>query len=80
MTHTINESGRVEEIRIVDSTHRMFERPARLALEKYRYLPVRVDGEPVAVEAMPRVIVFQHDAPALRDRREACGLLHIRRF
>jgi bla regulator protein BlaR1 len=42
----VAEDGRMENVAIVDSTARIFERPVLKALKKWRYQPFLLDGEP----------------------------------
>lgn len=43
----VDESGRVNVMRVVNSTHPSFENPARDAAEKFKYSPPMKDGRPV---------------------------------
>lgn len=73
LTFTIDEAGKVRDVRVLDSTHRMFERPAREALARFLYVPMQVDGEAMALERVPHVVRFDRDPRALRDLRRACA-------
>ena len=46
---TVNPDGSTSNVTVVESSHKMFERNAVRAAQKYKYKPRVVDGEPVAV-------------------------------
>ncbi|GEM_PF-5367157 len=49
LTFSINEKGKVADIKIVDSTgYKLFEREAVKALKKWRYTPAHLDGQPIS--------------------------------
>lgn len=43
----VTEDGSMDDVAIVDSTARIFEKPVLKALKRWRYEPFRLDGEPV---------------------------------
>jgi protein TonB len=45
-------------VTVVESSHKMFERSAVKAAQKYRYKPRVVDGEPIAVTGVRVRIEF----------------------
>ena len=55
---TVTRRGTVEDIRIVESTHREFERAAAAAVERTRYRPRVVDGQTVEVPGQQARIEF----------------------
>ncbi|WJG09767.1 energy transducer TonB [Aliiglaciecola sp. LCG003] len=60
---TIDASGRVKDIQVVDShPKRTFDREARKALQKWKYKPQYVDGRAVDKPGMQVVLDFKLDA------------------
>ena len=55
---TVSEEGRVVDERILASTDRMFDKSARNAVRKFRYLPRTVDGIPQATPGVVMTITF----------------------
>jgi len=47
LTFVVNERGRVEDPRVLDSTHPVFETPALTALKQWRFEPGKRNGEAV---------------------------------
>jgi len=56
---TITKTGTVTSIRVIESSHVMFESTAVRALEKFKYRPRIVNGQPVAVSGVEYQITFQ---------------------
>ncbi len=57
--YSINEQGRAEDIRVLDSGARVFESAAVRAVEESIYIPVQKDGNLVKVEGVQRRFVFE---------------------
>ena len=57
----VNERGTVEDIAVVESTHKVFEGAAINAVAKFRYQPRIVDGIAVAVDGVRAEILFELD-------------------
>lgn len=55
---TVNPDGSTSNVTVVESSHKMFERNAVRAAQKYKYKPRVVDGEPVAVTGIFVRILF----------------------
>lgn len=58
---TISALGTVVDPVVVDSTHRIFERPALEAASKFKYRPRVIDGAAVAVTGVRYRFVFELD-------------------
>jgi periplasmic protein TonB len=43
----VSAKGRVDEVRVLESTDRMFDAPAIDAAKQFRFKPARLNGEPV---------------------------------
>lgn len=56
---TVNKMGAVENVIIVESTNRAFERPSIRAVEKYKYKPRVIDGVSVEVQGVMEKISFE---------------------
>lgn len=56
---TVNKMGAVENIIIVESTNRAFERPSIRAVAKYKYKPRIIDGTSVEVRDVMEKISFE---------------------
>ncbi len=61
----VNRAGNVENARVVESSHSVFEQPALTAAEKFRYRPRVVNGTPVRVTGFRNVVRFELE-PATR--------------
>ena len=55
-------NGRTINHRIVDSTHRIFEKSAIRAAEQFRYQPRTVDGEPITTTGIRSRFRYEMDA------------------
>ncbi len=55
---TVTAEGTTENVFVVESSHKMFERSAVKAGEKYKYKPRVVDGEPIPVTGVRVRIEF----------------------
>ncbi|RMF98707.1 MAG: energy transducer TonB [Gammaproteobacteria bacterium] len=55
---TVTEKGTVEDVQVVESSNRVFERPAIEAAEKFRYKPRIVGGRAVAVTGVRHRFTF----------------------
>ena len=49
VSFTITASGTVEDVRVLESSNSIFEASAIRAVQKFKYKPRIVNGEPVAV-------------------------------
>jgi protein TonB len=58
---TITETGAVENVRVLESSDSIFERPAVRAVQKFKYRPRIHNGQPVAVTGVWYKITFQLD-------------------
>lgn len=58
VSFTVNARGSVENVRVTESTHRVFERAAIDAARKFRFRPRVISGRPVAVDGVRRRITF----------------------
>jgi TonB family protein len=56
--YSVNEQGRAEDIRILDSGSRVFEPAAIRAVQNSIYMPVEQDGNLVKVSGVQRLFVF----------------------
>lgn len=56
---TITRMGSVENVTVVESTNRAFERPSIRAVEKYKYKPRVIDGIAVEVQDVMEKISFE---------------------
>jgi len=56
---TITKMGSVENVTVVESTNRAFERPSIRAVEKYKYKPRVIDGVAVEVQDVMEKISFE---------------------
>jgi protein TonB len=56
---TITKRGMVADVRVVESTHTMFEQAAAVAIAKSRYRPRIVDGAPVETRGVTTEIEFR---------------------
>lgn len=56
---TVTAEGTTADVIVIESSHRMFERNAVRAAQKYKYKPRVVDGEPVTVLGVRVRIVFE---------------------
>jgi len=56
---TITKMGSVENVTVVESTNRAFERPSIRAVEKYKYKPRVIDGIAVEVQDVMEKISFE---------------------
>jgi len=57
--YTIDKSGKTENVIVVNSSHRGFERSAVKAAEKFLFKPEIVDGQPQSVEDVYSLIEFK---------------------
>jgi len=58
---TVNVDGSVSDIVVVEPGDSKFDTAAKAAVEQWRYLPARKDGQPVAIRM--RVIVYNQRPP-----------------
>ena len=56
---TVTAQGTTADVEVIESTHRMFERNAVKAAEKYKYKPSVVDGEAIPVTGVRVRIEFK---------------------
>jgi protein TonB len=63
---TVQRSGAVADVTVVESSHRVFERAAVEAAAKFRYKPRVIGGEPTAVYDVRTRITFELEASAGR--------------
>jgi protein TonB len=59
LRYTVTRSGAVRDVRVLESTHHVFEQPAIDAANRFKYKPRVVDGEAIDVENVTRVIRFE---------------------
>ena len=59
VSFTVTSEGTTDAVTVVESSHKMFERAAVKAAEKYKYKPRVVDGEPVPVVGVRVRIEFK---------------------
>lgn len=59
VSFTVTSEGTTDAVTVVESSHKMFERAAVKAAEKYKYKPRVVDGDPVPVLGVRVRIVFE---------------------
>lgn len=59
VSFTVTPEGTTDAVTVVESSHRMFERAAIKAAQKYKYKPRVVDGEPVPVVGVRVRIEFR---------------------
>lgn len=52
---TVQPDGKASDIRVVESSQRIFEKPAQRAVAKWRFKPNTVDGRAVATEVTRRI-------------------------
>jgi len=55
-------NGRTTNHRVIESTHRVFEKNAIRAAEQFRYQPRTVDGEPIVTRGVRSRFRFEMDA------------------
>ena len=55
---TVNEAGTTEDIRVLDSSNGIFETAAVRSVEKYKYRPRVVNGQPVKVTGIKHKVTF----------------------
>jgi protein TonB len=55
---TVTRSGTTRDVVVIESTHPVFDRPAREAASKFKYKPRVIDGEPVEVTGVHHRITF----------------------
>ena len=55
---TVTAGGTVDDVRVTESTHSVFERAAIEAVYKFRFRPRVIGGTPVAVDGVKRRITF----------------------
>ena len=55
---TVNKLGRTENIVVIETTHKIFEKAAIKATSKYRYKPKVVDGDPQDVHHVRTLVRF----------------------
>ena len=57
---TIDKQGRVvsDSVILVSATHPFFVEPSKKALSEWRYVPVRLNGEPIVFERHEIIINF----------------------
>ena len=56
---TVTSSGTVKDVRVLESTDKIFERAAIQAALRFKYRPRVVDGEPVEVTGVKHYIRFE---------------------
>lgn len=56
---TVNETGATQDIRVLESSNRMFEKAAVRSVEKYKYRPRVVNGRPVKVTGIKHKVTFE---------------------
>lgn len=63
---TVNRAGNVEDVRVAESSHTIFERAAVEAAAHFRYRPRIIDGEAVRVTGVRNIMRFEIDGGARR--------------
>ncbi len=58
---TVTPIGSTTKVKVIESSHRMFERNAVRAAEKFKYKPKIVDGEPTYADGVQTIIQFELD-------------------
>ena len=58
LSFTVNEKGTTENVKVLESSHRMFERAAVKATQKYKYRPRSINGIPQEVNDVRTRIDF----------------------
>ena len=61
VSFTVTTAGTVRDVVIVESSHPIFNRNAVRAVEKFKYKPRMVDGEPVEVHGVQTKLTFMFD-------------------
>ncbi len=56
---TVTAKGTVERVIVLESSHRVFERPSIQAAKKFRYKPRYVNGQAVAVDGVKNRFTFE---------------------
>ncbi|MEM7052917.1 MAG: energy transducer TonB [Pseudomonadota bacterium] len=51
----MNTRGRVENVTVIDSSHRVFEKPTIKAMRRWRFRPITIDGEPQPATFIQRI-------------------------
>ena len=59
---TVTRTGNVKDVVVLESSNPLFERPAIVAVSKFKYKPRVVDGEPVEVTGVTNKINFAVEA------------------
>jgi len=59
VSFTVGTEGTTKNIQVIESSHKMFERSAMKAAEKYKYRPRIIDGNPAEVEDISVRIEFK---------------------
>ncbi len=57
----VTTQGTVRDVEVVESSNRMFERPAMDAAYRFRFRPRVIDGEPIEVLGVRNLFTFQLD-------------------
>ncbi len=55
LSFTVQPDGKTSDIRVVESSHRNFQKPAQRAVAKWRFKPNTVDGQAVATEVTQEI-------------------------
>ncbi|MEL6869423.1 MAG: energy transducer TonB [Pseudomonadota bacterium] len=58
VAYDVNAAGRVANARVVSSTHGGFEKAAVDAIQRFRYQPRVVDGQPIATPGLQKQFTF----------------------
>jgi periplasmic protein TonB len=58
---TVNVDGSVSDVEVVEAGDAKFDAAAKAAVQQWRYIPGRKNGEPVPVRM--RVIIYNHRPP-----------------
>ena len=75
----VTSTGQTTNIRVIDTTHKCLNRPSMRAVEKWRYAPKLVDGEPVARAGVQVAITFElSDARGEPELRQVVARRFIR--
>lgn len=68
VTFTITKHGTVSDVAVVESSDPVFDGAAALSIERWKYMPRVVNGEPVAVPGLQTVIRFALEHPTEAGR------------
>jgi TonB family protein len=70
LSYTVNETGSVENARVVESTAALFESAALEAARRWKYQPRVDNGQPMAVQGVTTKIVFALEGGNIDENQE----------